>query len=137
MKQFPVLAASIIALLISGLCFGLIFISSQSGAINPLGSEINTNILRTNVYSSRMASSSITRLLAEKIGRKDLLISNTGGGAATVRVLLVSTSTGYTATSGVPVASGASYALPFNYEGEVWVITDSGTSTIEAQETSP
>jgi hypothetical protein len=108
----------------------------QPHVVSSLGG-IQTNTVKagSNYYTSQTASTTAQKLLSSRSGRVGLRLSNTGLNA--VRIFLQSTSTGATATSGVSIAAAGTYTPEFSWEGEVWEITASATSTIEAQETTP
>ena len=89
---------------------------------------------QSNTYTQHIASTTASRALTSDTGRIDFDSFNTGDN--NVRMFLQSTSTGVSATSGIPLASTTgSYSPNFTWVGEVWVITPSGTSSVILQST--
>ena len=87
----------------------------------------------TNSYSSSTATTTPVRVLTADSGRVALELWNEAGVAT--KFWLQSTSTGVVASKGIRLTAGGSYTPEFVWLGEVWVITESGTSTVGAQST--
>ena len=92
-----------------------------------------------NTYVYQEASSTAS-LVSDFKNRAALECWNTG--ATIVRMYLVATSTGITATSGVyMVANGGNFVPEFLWPGQIWTITDASaastaTSSVVCQETT-
>ncbi|MCL5071586.1 MAG: hypothetical protein M1308_11940 [Actinobacteria bacterium] len=97
--------------------------------------QVNVDTIRgsSNSYTSHIASSSASRVL--DFGNR-MALECVNGGSNAVHLYLTSTSTGVVATSGIFLASsGGSYTPEFVWPGQVWVITETGTSSVVCQET--
>lgn len=137
MKNSTLLSIVIACILVTCAGIGIVLSTNTPAPANLQGTGIDAIRGSSNTYTAHMASSGVSQVVAARDGRVGLRIENTGGGAADVRVYLQSTSTGATAASGIRLAEKEEYVPDFVWEGEVWVITTTGTSTVVVQETTP
>lgn len=110
-----------------------IFVFNQPGIIS---GGINVDTIRgsSNSYAYQTASTSAS-LVSDFNNRAVMECVNNG--ANDVHLYLTSTSTGVNATSGIlMVANGGSYSPEFVWPGQVWVVSETGTSSVVCQETT-
>jgi len=97
---------------------------------------INVDTIRgsANTYAYQIASTTAS-LVSDFKNRAALECVNNG--ANNVHLYLTATSTGVNATSGIlMVANGGSYTPEFIWPGQIWVISETGTSSVVCQETT-
>lgn len=97
------------------------------------GGQINADTRRgsSNTYTAFAASSTASLALADTAGCLGLEIQVISGN--NTRVYLQATSTGVTASNGIRLALGQGYTPEFLWTGQIWAITETGTSTVGIQ----
>jgi len=110
--------------------------SDESKNKQPGSIAFDTIDAKSLTYTAKEASTTVERLLTADAARGSLTLFNYGATNA-VRFFFQATSTGATATSGIRVGTTSSYEPNFVWRGEVWMRSESATSSVGAQTMRP
>lgn len=99
--------------------------------------QVNVDTIKGSSNSYTYHTASTTASLVLDFNNRAALECVNSGASNAVHLYLTSTSTGITATSGIfMAANGGSYTPEFVWPGQVWAITETGTSSVVCQVTT-